>query len=66
MLKLCNPKNKILLKENAKVPKFNPDEKISVNVNFDNNNIRLNVIPIIKNEKMIQGTNGQKSLTEID
>ena len=66
MLKLCNPKNKVLLKENAKVPKFNPNEKISVNSKFEHNNIRLNLIPVITTEKIMEGAGGNKSLSEID
>ena len=66
MLKLCNPKMKVLLKENAKVPKFGPGEKITVNLSFENNNIRLNVVPVLKTEKIMEGAGGNKSLAEID
>lgn len=45
MLKLCNPKSKVLLKENAKVPKFAPDENIKINPKFENNNIKVPLVP---------------------
>lgn len=34
-LKLCNPKSKMLLKENQKKPNFDKNEKIRVNENFE-------------------------------
>lgn len=44
LLYLCNPKVKLLLKE---IPKanFEPNEKISVNLKFSNNQLRLSLIP---------------------
>ena len=42
---LCNPKMKIINKENAKVPKFEPDEKLEVNMAFKNSLIKLSFIP---------------------
>ena len=46
LMKLCNPKTTILLKQQEKKPTFDPNEEISVNPNFSNNNIRLNLIPM--------------------
>jgi len=66
MLKLCNPKQKVLQKQNAKVPKFDPNEFISVNPNFENNNIRINMVPVLKAEKVMEGVGGNKSIAEID
>jgi hypothetical protein len=42
---LCNPKQKILDKENMKKPTFAPTEKISVNAGFSNANLRVNFVP---------------------
>lgn len=42
---LCNPKQKIISKDNPKVPKFTPEEKLTVNEAFKNNLIKLNFIP---------------------
>lgn len=44
MMKLCDPKLKLLLKEVNK-PVFGETEKIRVNDRFKNNNIRLNLVP---------------------
>jgi len=41
---MCNPKIKLLNKE-VKKPKLDPEEKITVNNSFKNNNIKLSVIP---------------------
>lgn len=45
LLYLCNPKQKILEKENMKKPQFAPNEKVKVFNGFTNNNIRVNFIP---------------------
>ena len=42
---LCNPKQRIIAKENPKVPKFTPEEKLTVNADFKNNLIKLTFIP---------------------
>lgn len=42
---LCNPKMKLIAKDNPKVPKFNPDEGLKVNSTFKSNLIKLNFIP---------------------
>ena len=42
---LCNPKQKILDKENKKEPKFTPEEKLSVFLGFTNPNLKPNYIP---------------------
>ena len=34
LLKLCNPRLQVLLKQNAKSPKFEKTEKIKVNTKF--------------------------------
>jgi len=48
---LCNPKMKLITKENPKVPKFTPDEKLEVNQAFKNNLIKLNLIPKATHKK---------------
>lgn len=45
LLYLCNPKQKLLKKENEKKPTFTSNEKITVNIDFSNNNMRVNFIP---------------------
>ena len=44
MMRFCDPKMKVLLKEVNK-PVFGENEKIKVNPKFANNSIRINLIP---------------------
>ena len=45
LIQLCNPKIRVLDKE-IKKPNFDkPDEKISLNMKFSSNNIRVNLMP---------------------
>jgi hypothetical protein len=54
MMKLCNPKSKILNKAVAKSPSFDdPKELITVNLDFKNDNIKLMLIPVISAAKMV-------------
>jgi hypothetical protein len=54
MMKLCNPKSKILNKAMAKVPSFDdPNELISVNLEFKNDNIKLMLIPVVSAANMV-------------
>lgn len=48
---LCNPKQKILDKENMKKPQFAENEKISVAQNFSNPNMKVNFIPAQTHKK---------------
>jgi hypothetical protein len=43
---LCNPKQKILSKENEKDAKFKPEEKIQVFLNFQNSNVKVTFVPV--------------------
>jgi hypothetical protein len=43
---MCNPKLKVLNKE-IKKPSLDPNEKISINLAFKNNNIRVTVLPVL-------------------
>ena len=45
LFKLCNPKSKMLLKEEQKKPVFRGDEKIRVNEKFESNNLRISFVP---------------------
>ena len=65
MLKLCNPKTQVLLKETKK-PIFEQTELITVNNKFDNNNIRLNLVPIQSAAKMAESGVGAKAAGDID
>jgi len=42
---MCNPKTKIIDKENMKKPDFTPQEKAKLTENYTNANIRVNYIP---------------------
>jgi len=56
-----------LLKENLKVPKFKPEEKISINPKFVSNNIRVAVIPQASTAKMAAGSGGgAASVADVD
>lgn len=65
MMKLCNPKIKLILKQNPK-PVFAPDEQFRLNSKFENNNIRFNLVPIPSSAKMADGAGGIKSTTDLD
>lgn len=46
MMKLCNPKSKIIAKGNPKVPKFDdPNEVLRLNESFESPNIKQNMVP---------------------
>ena len=54
MKKLCNPKSKILNKAVAKSPSFeDPNELITVNFDFKNDNIKLIMIAVISAASMV-------------
>jgi hypothetical protein len=42
---MCNPKQKIVQKENAKTPEFTPQEKCKIFAEFNNPNVKVNFIP---------------------
>ena len=65
-LKLCNPKMRMLSKQNGKSPKFAPTEKIAVNAEFATNNIRVNMIPQVSTVKMASGAGGVPAISEVD
>ena len=65
-MKLCNPKSRVLSKEDAGKPVFRDDERIRVNEKFENNNIRIKLTPQIKADKLMEGAGGNKSVNEID
>ena len=66
LMKLCHPNFKVLLKQNMRVPKFQPEETISINLKFANNNIRLNLVPTVSQAKMAEGKGGGKSIGDVD
>ncbi len=48
MMKLCDPKTKILKKTKDKTPNFDdPNEMISVNLDFKNDSVKVMLIPIV-------------------
>lgn len=52
MMFLCNPKMKILNKENMKKPVFAPTEKLSVFTTFSNNNLKCSFVPTQTHKKV--------------
>jgi cullin 1 len=65
LVKLCNPKVKLLMKEVNK-PVFAPGEKIKINEKFESNNVRVNLVPQPSTAKMAtEGTGGVK-VTDVD
>ena len=42
---MCNPKQKIVQKENAKTPEFTPQEKCKIFLEFQSPNVKVNFIP---------------------
>ena len=46
MMKLCDPKIRVLIKENLKKPVFLENEKIKINNNFKPQMIKMNIIPV--------------------
>ena len=61
MMRLCEPKVKLLIKEVNK-PVFGENEKIKVNLKFQSNSIRCNLIP----QRVIKKKTTQASQEEID
>lgn len=67
MLKLCNPKSKILKKAAFKTPHFDdPNELISVNLEFKNDNIKLMLIPMISAASMVAKSDPNNFISQID
>lgn len=66
ILKLCAPKCQILLKENKKTPQFKPDEKIKLNPEFQNNNVKISVLPTASAAQMVQGRGNASSNDEVN
>ena len=65
-MKLCNPKTKLLLKQNPKPVFSNPEEQFRCNMKFENNNIRFNLVPVPSSQKMAEGSGGIKSTSDLD
>jgi hypothetical protein len=52
---MCNPKTKIIDKENAKTPDFKLDEKCKLTEGYNNPNIKVSYVPAMA-EKVTQQT----------
>lgn len=64
VLAMCNPKFRVLNKE-VKKPILEANEKISVNLQFKNNNIRVSVLPVQgKKEKEAETENTNKAIVD--
>ena len=62
LIAMCNPKVRLLSKEEPK-PEFKPDEKIQVNLKFQNPQTRLNVVPVpAQKKKTIEATEEDKEM----
>ncbi len=61
---LCNPKMRVLLKENLKKPQFEENENVKINIDFSNNNLKCQFIPTQSHKKKVVG--GPKTTAEID
>ena len=68
MKKLCNPKTKIIIKEDAKKPIFNNlKEKLSINSNFENSSLRLNLRPKPTYAQIAEGgISGHSSMSQME
>jgi cullin 3 len=64
LLYLCNPKQKILDKENMKKPQFAPTEKVNVNTAFTNNNIRVQFVPTQTHKKKTAEKNDSEKVDD--
>lgn len=65
-MKFCNPKVKLLTKQTPK-PEFTDTEIISINLKFDNNMLRIPLIPVVSAAKMAsEGVHGGKSIEDVD
>ena len=55
------------MKSYEKKPTFEPNEEIRVNLKFQNNNIRLNLVPMASAQKIAsQGGSGAKNTEDVD
>jgi len=68
VLKLCNPKTKLISKGKPKVPKLDdPNEKLQLNGAFESNSVLHNVIPQPNTIKMArEGAGGVQSMSQVD
>lgn len=66
LLYLCNPKMKILDKENMKKPQFAPNEKISVCEKFQNPNTRVMYVPTQTHKKKAGDTKEDEKIKNDD
>ena len=66
MMKLCNPKTGIMTKENAKKPKFEPNEKLKLKLDYVSPNIRFNFIPSKSALEQIKSGEGLKRIEQVE
>lgn len=65
ILRLCNPKSKIISKARPKIPKLDdPNEKLKLNEAFESPNIKQNLIPQPALGKM--PSDAEKNMTQVD
>lgn len=61
---LCNPRQKILEKENAKTPEFQPNEKTKIVATFANPNVKVNYVPMPVEKKEVAAANQVDPFTD--
>lgn len=61
---MCNPKLKLLDKENSKKPQFQPNEKIKVNLDFSNSSNRVSFVPTQTHKKKTADAKDDKQVDD--
>lgn len=51
LIYLCNPKNRVIEKENMKKPEFAPDEKMKIAATFQHPNVKVVFTPLNTHKK---------------
>ncbi len=61
LLWLCNPRMRLILKDNMKKPQFGVDENLKINLEFQNANLKCNFLPQKSHKKTsTEKTDGEK------
>jgi len=59
---LCNPKNKLLLKQDISKPVFKPEETVKPNPDYSSQNIKVSFVPIQQSKRVsTEKTEGEKT-----
>ena len=64
LIHLCNPKVRVLDKQIKKPTLDDPTEKIKINLKFNSNNIRVNLIPTVSHtKKNVKDDSGESGMS---